>query len=119
MRVTRAEAQESLDRSERAGPQQLRGKVAPKFLEQAEVATRHLTGRPEWDVFLQRVQALIDQEQTLILSLAGAIASPNLTNDQIFQAQRHLLASKQRVEAWELILSLPQDILGKPEEDKR
>jgi hypothetical protein len=83
----------------------------PGMLDQAKIASQNLTGSHEWNVFLQRVQALIDQERRLLTAMSESMAIPNLTSDQVLQAHRHMLATKARIEAWEQVISLPKEIL--------
>lgn len=114
MRITRAEAETLLAERRKtdapyANPQ---AAISARFLEQAVVATQHLTGSHEWNVFLQRIQALVEQDKTLLHTMAESMALPNLTSEQVLQAQRHMLATRARLDAWEQVLALPKQILG-------
>ena len=95
----------------------LRQQIHPRFLEQAVVATKNLTGNNEWNVFLQRIQAMCDQERALLNTMADAISGPNLTNEQISQGQRHMVAAKARIDAWEQVINLPKEILSATQPD--
>lgn len=113
MRISRSEAQAHLRKG--VSEQEARARAAfasSPLLEQARVASEMLTGTPQWDVFLQRIQALIEQEKTLLGGMAEALAIPNLTSEQILQGQRHLLSTKAKIEAWEQVLRLPKEIIG-------
>lgn len=82
-----------------------------RFIEQAALASEHLTSDPVWNVFLQRVQAMVAQERATLAAMAEHIGLPNLTAEQILQAQRHMVAAKSRIEAWEIILNLPKELI--------
>lgn len=88
---------------------------ASPFLEQARVASEHLTSSPEWNVFMQRVQALVDAERNLLNGMGDALALPNLTSEQVLQGQRHMLAAKAKIDAWEQVIRLPKEIIGNSE----
>lgn len=116
MKISSAELKDALAaqtaiKSNQVGSAQT-AQINLRLLEQASVAMKQLTGDPLWDVFLQRLQVFIDEERKLMVAMADAIALPNLTSEQILQAQRHLLASKHKVEAWEQILELPKQLSG-------
>lgn len=113
MRVTRAEAETLLSGSRKADAPYVHAQTAisSRFLDQAVVATRHLTGSHEWNVFLQRIQALVEQDTTLLHTMAESMALPNLTSEQVLQAQRHMLAARARLDAWEQVMALPKQIL--------
>jgi len=113
MRIDRAEADAYFAEAAKKRPMpQSQHPADPRLLAQAEVSIVNLTGDPAWNVFLQRVQALINEEHEALIAMAGAMALPNLTSEQILQAQRHMLAANTRIEAWETILRLPNDILN-------
>ena len=89
--------------------------LAGTVLDQAAVASEHLTGSLEWNVFLQRVQALVDQERRVLAAMGESLALPNLTSEQVLQGQRHMLATKAKIEAWEQVLRLPKEIIDTAE----
>lgn len=123
MRVSRAEAEQILAQRRPADAPYVAAQnaIASRFLEQAKVATHHLTGSHEWNVFLQRVQAWIDQERATLAAMSDSTLLPNLTSEQILQAHRHMLAAKTRIDAWEQVLQLPKQILetGDKADDKK
>lgn len=86
--------------------------VDNRLLQQAVVATEYLTGDPAWDVFLQRIQALIEGTRADLAAMAEHYALPNLTSEQILMGQRHMLAAKERINAWEMVLRLPKQIMA-------
>lgn len=113
MRVTREEV-EALRKTERPKmwPDEMRRPYAePQILKQAQVATSHLTSDPAWDVFLQRVQALIEHERKALAAMSTHMLA-NMTSEQILQAHRHMAVANAKVEAWEQVLRLPNAILG-------
>ena len=87
------------------------GEFPVDLLRQAQVATAHLTGTPEWDVFLQRVQGWIDTETKLVASMTDNLPA-SMTSEQVLQAHRHILQARAKIEAWEQVLSLPKAILA-------
>lgn len=89
--------------------------LAGTILDQAAVASEHLTGSHEWNVFLQRVQALVDTERKVLAAMGESLALPNLTSEQVLQGQRHMLATKAKIEAWEQVLRLPKEIIDRAE----
>lgn len=116
MRVTREEVdamrRETAKDRPKMWPEEMRRPYAePQILQQAKVATEHLTGTPEWDVFLQRVQAFVVNERATLLAAMEATLSPSLTTEQIQQAHRQMLAMKAKIEAWETVLRLPNAIM--------
>ena len=117
MKVSFAEAQDHFDKQRAKRPEYQAGKpaVSQALLEQAVVASANLTASHEWNVFLQRVQAWIDQERAGMHAMADAVALPNLTSEQILQAQRHMLVTKAKIEAWDQVISLPKEIIGASE----
>jgi hypothetical protein len=120
LRVSYQEAVELLAKK-RVEAQRQQGStvLAGGLLEQAVVASEYLTSSHEWNVFLQRVQALVDQERKLMAAMGDALALPNLTSEQVLQGQRHMLATKAKIEAWEQVLRLPKEIIdraGTPEQ---
>jgi len=114
MKVSFAEAQDFFKERARKSPDYQAGKpgVPQTLLEQAVVASKHLTASPEWNVFLQRIQVWIDQDRKSLQAMGDAIALPNLTSEQILQGQRHMLVTKAKIEAWEQVISLPKEIIG-------
>jgi primosomal protein N' len=113
VRISRSEAQALLSKAKAEQEARARAAYASNpLLDQARVASEMLTGSPQWDVFLQRIQALIEQERTLLGGMAEALAIPNLTSEQVLQGQRHLLSTKAKIEAWEQVLRLPKEIIG-------
>lgn len=84
---------------------------ASEMLRQAQIATEHLTGMPEWDVFLQRVQVWIDEERQRLAAMAENMP-PNMTSEQVLQAHRFVIESRTKVQAWEQVLRLPKEILA-------
>lgn len=113
MRIDRQEADAffAAQTKKRPLPQAQSQGLDQRLLAQAEIATANLTGDPAWDVFLQRVQALIDSEREILTAMAQALAMPNLSSEQILQGQRQMLAANTRIEAWETVLRLPGEIL--------
>lgn len=95
-------------------PHEFRG-PDPALLKQAQVATQQLTGHPAWDVFLQRVQKLIDDERVALNGMADTML-PNMTSENVLMVHRHMLAAKARIEAWERVLEIPKAILGSGEQ---
>lgn len=113
MRITREEAAEIARKANAGRPTFATGNplIGNGILEQAVVATKLLTQSPEWNVFLQRVQAFIDQERKTLVAMGDAIALPNLASEQVLQAQRHMAVAKARIEAWEQVQRLPVEII--------
>lgn len=115
MRITRSEATDMMAEHRRKMASVDPVPVATgRFLDQAVIATKHLTGHAEWDVFLQRIQALIDFEHQALAGLAAAIANPTMMSEEILRSQRYMVAAKHRIEAWETVLALPKELLGEP-----
>lgn len=81
------------------------------MLRQAQVATERLTGDPAWNVFLQRVQAFIAEEEVTLGSLPVQLVNPNLPIESVQQIRVQMVASKARIDAWTKVLSLPNEIL--------
>lgn len=112
MRVTYDEA---IQVATKTKSDDLKNKNAPiaysAMLDQARIASEHLTGSHEWNVFMQRIQSLIDQERRLLSAMSESMAIPNLTSDQVLQAHRHMLVTKARIEAWEQVIRLPREIM--------
>lgn len=116
MRVSYQEAMDLLKKRRSDDPRaQVVHTLAGTVLDQAAVASEHLTGSHEWNVFLQRVQALVDQERKVLGAMGESIALPNLTSEQVLQGQRHMLATKAKIEAWEQVLRLPKEIVDTAE----
>lgn len=116
MRVSYQEAIEILSKNRPADARTASTQgLAGALLDQARVASEHLTGSHEWNVFLQRIQALIDAEKKLLAAMADSIALPNLTSEQVLQGQRHMLITKAKIEAWEQVLRLPKEIIDTAE----
>lgn len=105
-------------RNQAGKPPRTDGPINDRLLQQAIVATEVLTGDAAWDVFLQRVQALIDGTRKDLAAMAEHHALPNLTSEQILQQQRHMLAAKERINAWEMVLSLPKQIMAERDQSK-
>lgn len=114
MKVTREEA-DALARQSAPQRRHAPQPASPELLRQAQVATEKLTGLPEWDVFLQRIQAWIDAERQKLAAMAENLP-PNMTSEQVLQAHRHMIHSRAKVEAWEQALALPKMLLSRPEE---
>lgn len=109
MRITHQEAMAlAKQRDPRAASQQA---ASPELLRQAVVATEHLTGLPEWDVFLQRIQVFVDDERRLISAMTDNLPA-TMTSEQVLQAHRRICESRAKVEAWERVLSLPKSLLS-------
>lgn len=116
MRVSYQEAMELLQKRRAEDPRaQAVHTLSGTILDQAVVASEHLTGSLEWNVFLQRVQALVDTERKVLAAMGDSIALPNLTSEQVLQGQRHMLATKAKIEAWEQVLRLPKEIIDRAE----
>ena len=114
MKVTREEA-DALARQSAPQRRLATQPASPELLRQAVVATEHLTGQPEWDVFLQRIQAWIDDERRKLAAMAEHMP-PNMTSEQVLQAHRLMIDSRAKVEAWEQVLALPKALLSTPAE---
>lgn len=110
MRVTREEVDAFARKFESAREARV-PQASPELLRQAQVATDKLTGQPEWDVFLQRIQAWIDDERRKLAAMAEHMP-PNMTSEQVLQAHRHMIDSRAKVEAWEQVLALPKALLS-------
>jgi hypothetical protein len=113
LRVSRDEVREAFEKSAaKRGDHQNPRQVPPSaLLEQAKIASIHLTQSPEWNVFLQRIQALVDEERKLLNAMAESVAIPNMTSEQILQAQRHMLVARARIETWEQVIRLPSTLI--------
>lgn len=116
MRVSYDEAMDLASKQKNADAKVRNSHAFPSaMLEQARVSSLHLTGSHEWNVFLQRIQALVDAERRLLTAMAESMSIPNLTSEQIMQAQRHMLVTKARIDAWEQVMNLPKEIMEQSE----
>ena len=113
MKVTREEADALVREFEKRAAPRMAQPASPDLLRQAQVATEKLTGLPEWDVFLQRIQAWIDDERQKLAAMAEHMP-PSMTSEQVLQAHRHIIDSRAKVEAWEQVLALPKALLSPP-----
>lgn len=113
MKITRTEVEAFMRTAQKqlGAPGQSFGAYPQDLLHQAQVATEMLTGVPEWDVFLQRVQGFVDAEKKLVEGMTENLP-PAMTSEQVLQAHRHIIHSRARIEAWEKVLSLPKEILA-------
>lgn len=113
MRVTHEEAMTQMrERARQPTPMAIgREVVAPDLLRQAKLATEYVTGLPEWDVFLQRIQAFVNDERAVIAAMAENMPA-TMTSEQVLMAHRRILESKAKVEAWERVLALPKNLLS-------
>lgn len=113
MRASFDEAREVLARlgKKQAEVRSFQPAAMQSLLDQARVASEHLTGSHEWNVFLQRIQVWVDQERRALQVMGESLALPNLTSEQVLQGQRHMLVAKARLEAWEQVIQLPKEII--------
>jgi len=84
----------------------------PAGLPQAEVSAKHLTGEPNWDVFLQYLSAevsrLIDVEE----SANHVLQSPSVTaHDQMMTAKIQLHRAMSARQILEDVISLPKRLI--------
>lgn len=82
------------------------------MLAQAEVSARLLTGSPEWDIFLQMLQATVDRFKANRDSLDEMLKDPRLANaDDIIRTKIQYIQADTYVRALEGVVSLPVDII--------
>lgn len=116
MKVSYQEAMDLMKKNRGSDPRsQAVPTLAGTMLDQAAIASEHLTNSHEWNVFLQRVQSLIDYDRRLLAAMGDSISLPNLTSEQVLQAQRHMLVTKAKIEAWEQVIRLPKEIIDTAE----
>lgn len=89
---------------------QARHQINEGLLKQAAVSSELLTGHPAWDIYLQRLQVLLDQaedERTHWLAkVAGAYEDADLRMVQI-----QINVFHDRVRTLKLCMNLPKDIV--------
>ena len=86
---------------------------------QAEVQAERLTGDPDWDIFLQLVQAGIERMQKLANELRRQLADPGTVNqDELMRLKISLADAEGHVRAWEATIQLPKDIKQSGEQAK-
>ena len=105
----RAEFRELQDRgaNERANTERFRLGV----LQQAEVATRNLTGDPLWDRFLSYIQTALDVTQDQLVGFQEVLASPQVVKlEDNLAAKISVIQCKERIATLEAIIALPKDL---------
>lgn len=83
--------------------------TALQMIKTAAVSFEHLTNQPEWDRFLSMVQAQYEgakRERDLSLSLCGGAVGDALVMSQL--AYQH---AKGKVDAFEVVLGLPLQVM--------
>ena len=82
-----------------------------EILAQAEVGAANLTGDPIWDIFLSYIQAAIERTEAEIRTTETLLGSPEVTDvPDLMRLKIQLARLKERVSAWNAVISLPKDI---------
>lgn len=107
MKVDRNELDELLKAKKRESVQQSLG-----MLEQAEVSHKSLTGFPEWDLYLQELQARLESARKAKESFSAELESPE-TVDPIEERRlkNRILILTERIGTLDACINLPTDIL--------
>ncbi len=86
---------------------------------QAEVQADRLTGDPDWDIFLQLLQAGIEKMSKLAADLRDRLCDPEVVNqDELMHLKLRLSAAEAQVAAWDAAIQLPKDIKTSGEQAK-
>lgn len=91
-----------------------------EILAQAEVAAANLTGDSTWDIFLSYVQAAVERTEADIESTERLLGSPEVVEiAELMRLKIQLARLKERVSAWNAVISLPRDIKIEGEKAKK
>ena len=83
--------------------------INPRMLEAAAVSAEHLTGDPDWDAFLRKVQSRIDDEQRILDDFAGKVwQCPN--GDVYMSFKSEYWVHKGRMDAMKELIAIPRDL---------
>ncbi len=83
-----------------------------ELLRQAAVRAELLTGHSHWDSFLGYIQAAVEETELQRESLISAISDPLLVDrDTIMRMKIALAECKARIEAWQVVIELPKDLV--------
>ena len=86
---------------------------------QAEVQADRLTGDPDWDIFLQLVQAGIERMQKSAADYRERLCDPEVVNqDELMHLKMRLADAEAHVRAWVAVIQLPKDIKKSGEQAK-
>jgi len=82
-----------------------------EILAQAELNAANLTGDPTWDIFLSYIQAAIERTEAEIGTTEILLGSPEVVEiADLMRLKIQLARLKERVSAWNAVISLPKDI---------
>lgn len=89
-------------------------KTAPQFtmdlLKSAAVQSERLTGQPEWDAYLQRLQPLLDEAKAAAAGWLERLGGA-LKDEDVRIAQFNYHACRARVATLEEVMALPHTII--------
>ena len=82
-----------------------------EILAQAELNAANLTGDSTWDIFLSYIQAAIERTEAEIKTTETLLGSPEVVEiPDLMRLKIQLARLKERVSAWNAVISLPKDI---------
>lgn len=78
-------------------------------LAQAEVLATQLTGRSEWDAFIQIIQGMVEEAKVEAQSESDQLGSPNLIDHQeMLRHKIRLLELREAIRIMEHLIGLPK-----------
>lgn len=102
-------------KAERAQP----SRPVLEILAQAEVAAANLTGDATWDIFLSYIQAAIERTEAEVTTTETLLGSPEVVEiADLMRLKIQLARLKERISAWNAVISLPSDIKTEGEKAK-
>lgn len=107
MKAERAELEEIFKKNTKeTNVQQIR------LAEQAAVDKKKLTGDPKWDIFLQELQAKIEEAQKALVNFSAQLESPELTDPNEVQRIRNcVFICNERIGSLNMVINLPKEII--------
>ena len=83
-----------------------------ELLRQAAIRTELLTGTPDFDSFLGYIQAAMEGTEGQRESLVELLSDPLVVDHaRIMQAKIALAECKGRIDAWQVVIKLPKDLI--------
>ena len=79
------------------------------MLEAAAVSAEHLTGDPDWDAYLRKVQSRIDDEQRILDDFAGKVWQCQ-SGDVYMSFKSEYWVHKGRMDAMKELLAIPREL---------
>lgn len=110
-----------LKKAEEAGEGRRVGNAARdlRYLTQAEVAAKDLTGQPAWDLFLRYLRGALEESERQLQELGRALVGPGpIDAGQLYELRVRGARLDERIRTIEAMVGMPTDVINMGEKAK-